>query len=98
MPARPATSSESPSIARRAEAAAIRNRDPEAQLTEVRSATSRRDLLGAFAVVPVAVWAKGRSVGFEASIAAPSDIVPLRRTNDGRQLSRVRYHRAESFF
>jgi hypothetical protein len=78
--------------------AAIRDRGGEAQLVEVRSSTSRRDLLGALAVAPLAALSTGEVGHFGMPIGVPSEIVPLRRTREGRHLSRIRYHNAEGFF
>lgn len=61
-------------------------------------ATSRRSMLGAFAAAPLAAWSTAQPVQFEIPIGVPNGFVLLRRTREGRLLSRVRYHRAESFF
>lgn len=79
-------------------AAAIRERGPETQLVQVRSFTSRRDLLGALAVTPLAALSTAEAGRFGMSVDVPSELVPLRRTKEGRHLSRIRYHNAESFF
>jgi hypothetical protein len=76
----------------------------EMQMVENGSITSRRSLLGALAIVPVAALpdaAVGASWDATASALpdAPSDTrVPLRRSREGRSLSRFRYHNAERFF
>lgn len=76
-------------------AAAIRDRGSQAQLFDARSATSRRALLGIIASAPLV-----GAAGAELSIAVRPAVEPmaLRRTREGRQLSRIRYHTAESFF
>lgn len=77
--------------------AAIRDRGGEEELVEVRSATSRRDLLGGVGA-PLAALPTLEAAHFGMPIGLPSELVPLRRTREGRQLSRIRYHNAESFF
>lgn len=77
---------------------AIREGGAEARLVEVRSSTSRRDLLGALAVAPLAALSTAEAGRFGVLVGVPSGLVPLRRTREGRQLSRIRYHNAESFF
>lgn len=73
-------------------------------MVEIGSATSRRALLGALAAAPlVAVpGAKPESRRDVALAALPfqgiDEPVSLRRTEQGRSLSRFRYHNAESFF
>jgi hypothetical protein len=81
-----------------ARAAAIRDRRITAQFVEARSFTSRRDLLGALAVAPLAALSTAEVDDFLVPIGAPSELIPLRRTREGRRLSRIRYHRSESFF
>lgn len=83
---------------RTAGTAAIRERVDEAPLVEVRSSTSRRDLLGALAVAPLAALSTAGAGQVGVPIDARSELVPLRRTREGRYLSRIRYHNAESFF
>jgi hypothetical protein len=65
------------------------------------SATSRRALLSGLTATPF--LAIPRVTFLEATIAASpfastDERIPLRRSKEGRSLSRVRYHRAESFF
>lgn len=69
----------------------------EGQLVEVRSSTSRRDLLGALAVAPLAALSTAE-VGYFGVPIGPSELVSLRRTREGRHLSRIRCHNAEGFF
>ncbi|MES2136668.1 MAG: hypothetical protein V4502_06370 [Pseudomonadota bacterium] len=83
---------------RTADTAAIRDRGAEAPLLEVGSSTSRRALLGALAVAPLAALSTAEVGRFGMSVDVPSELVPLRRTREGRHLSRIRYHNAESFF
>lgn len=60
--------------------------------------TSRRAFLGVLGSTPLLGLA-GRDPAREApAIAIADQSVPLRRTSEGRELSRVRYHNAESFF
>lgn len=68
------------------------------QSVEVRSSTSRRDLLGGLAVAPFAALSTADAVRFGVPVGVPSELVPLRRTREGRRLSRIRYHNAECFF
>lgn len=82
---------------RTAEGAAIRDRAGEAPGVDVRNSASRRDLLGALAVAPLAALSTAQ-VSFGMPIGVPYELVPLRRSREGRQLSRTRYHNAESFF
>lgn len=76
----------------------IRDRGAEAPLVEVRSSTSRRDLLGALAVAPLTLLPAADECQFGVPVDFRSELVPLRRTGEGRHLSRIRYHNAESFF
>jgi hypothetical protein len=76
----------------------IRDRGTAAQLGEVRSSTSRRDLLGAFAVAPLTAFSTADVGRFGVPIGVSSELVPLRRTREGRHLSRIRYQNAEGFF
>jgi hypothetical protein len=82
---------------RTAGAGAIRDSSAEGQLVEVRSSTSRRNLLGALAVAPLAALSTAE-VGHYGVPIGQSELVPLRRTREGRHLSRIRYHNAEGFF
>jgi hypothetical protein len=77
---------------------AIRNREGAAQISEFHSSTSRRDILGALALTPLAAVSAPEIVRLAVPCDVPSDIVPLRRCREGRHLSRIRYHNAESFF
>lgn len=79
-------------------AEAIRKREGPAGIPELHSSTSRRDLLGALALTPLAAVSAAEVGRLGVPCEVPSDIVPLRRSREGRQLSRVRYHNAESFF
>jgi hypothetical protein len=79
-------------------AAAIRDRGVTAQFAEAHGFTSRRGLLGALAVAPLAALSTAEVDHFGALIGVPNELVPLRRTREGRRLSRIRYHNAESFF
>lgn len=81
-----------------ADTAASRDRGAEAPLPDVGSSTSRRDLLGALAVAPLAVLPAADGCQLGAHIGVRSQVLPLRRTREGRHLSRIRYHNAESFF
>jgi hypothetical protein len=78
--------------------AAIRAGGAEAQLVDVGGSTSRRDLLGALAVAPLAAFSTADVGRFGVPIGVSSELVALRRTREGRNLSRVRYRNAESFF
>lgn len=78
--------------------AAIRDRGAAAELLEVRSSTTRRHLLGALAFAPLGGLSIAEVARLEAPIDVQSDLPPLRRTKEGRHLSRIRYQRAESFF
>lgn len=65
-------------------------------MIEHSSITSRRELLAAIAITPVAMASP-----WDAAIAAlpyHDEPVVLRRTRSGRRDSRFRYHNAESFF
>jgi len=75
-------------------------REPKAvpQIVQARGSTSRRDLLSALAVAPLAAASAAEFARFEAPPAVASEPIPLLRSREGRQLSRIRYHRAESFF
>lgn len=79
-------------------AEAIRNREGAAEISEFHSSTSRRDLLGALALTPLAAVSAAEVGRLGVPRDVPSDIVPLRRSREGRHLSRIRYHNAESFF
>jgi hypothetical protein len=83
---------------RTADTAVIRGRGAEAPLLQVGSPTSRRDLLGALAVVPLAALPAAEVGRLGMPVNVQSELVPLRRTREGRHLSRIRYHNAESFF
>lgn len=75
-------------------------RDPQAvtQIVQARGSTSRRDLLSALALAPLATVSAAEVGRFEAPPAVANELVSLLRSREGRHLSRVRYHRAESFF
>lgn len=75
-------------------------REPQAvtQIVQARGPTSRRELLGALAVAPLAAVSAAEVGRFEAPPAVASEFVSLLRSREGRRLSRIRYHRAESFF
>lgn len=79
-------------------AAPIRDRGVAAELLEVRSSTTRRHLLGTLAFAPLGALSIAEVSRLEAPIDVQSTLPPLRRTKEGRHLSRIRYHRAESFF
>jgi hypothetical protein len=79
-------------------AEAIRNREGAAEISEFRGSTSRRDLLGALALAPLATVSMAEVGAFGLPCEVVSDLVPLRRSRNGRHLSRVRYHNAEGFF
>jgi hypothetical protein len=79
-------------------AAAIRCRGNQQQLTDAHSATSRRALLGAIVAAPRATLAVADVVLVLPLPGVADQPLSLRRTREGRQLSRVRYHTAESFF
>jgi hypothetical protein len=76
-------------------AAAIRGRGIEDQFVPARSGTSRRALLGIVASAPFACVASAELAG---AVRPAIEPISLRRTREGRQLSRTRYHAAESFF
>jgi hypothetical protein len=80
------------------EAAVIRDRGPAARLLEGRGSTSRRVVLGALAAAPLAALSAAEVDRFGVPCDVPSDLVPLQRSREGRRLSRIRYHSAESFF
>lgn len=62
-------------------------------------ATSRRALLRAFALSPVALLpVAALGTPSEQSPALADGVPMLQRSSDGRRLSRFRYHNAESFF
>jgi hypothetical protein len=75
-------------------------REPQAaiQVVQACSSTSRRDLLGALAVAPLAAVSAAEIGRFEAPPAVASELISLLRSREGRHLSRIRYHQAESFF
>lgn len=88
-------SSQLPPKVRHTAAAVIRGRGAEMQVASVLGTTSRRAVLGIIASAPLVGMA-----GAELTIAIgpPVETTILRRTREGRQLSRTRYHTAESFF
>lgn len=67
-------------------------------MVETGTATSRRALLGALAAAPIAAVSRWDAAIAALPYAATHEPLSLRRSKDGRGLSRVRYHRAESFF
>lgn len=67
-------------------------------MVEIFSATSRRALLGAVVAAPIAVVSRWDGPIPALPYAATDAPVILRRSKEGRSLSRSRYHRAESFF
>jgi hypothetical protein len=72
-------------------------------MVEIGSATSRRALLGALTATPLLLPAVAGASRWDAAIAslpyaATHEPLSLRRSKEGRSLSRARYHRAESFF
>lgn len=73
-------------------------------MNQIGSATSRRALLGALAATPIAAapMATGTPPDsdtlFAPSFASTNEAFALRRTMEGRSLSRFRYHNAENFF
>ena len=83
---------------RTAGASAIRDRGAAAELLAVRSSASRRDLLAALALAPLAAFSTAEMDHFGVPVGVSTELVPLRRTRDGRNLSRCRYHVVESFF
>ena len=60
--------------------------------------TSRRALLGALAAAPIAAGSPWYAAIAALPYAATQEPLLLWRSKEGRSLSRVRYHRAESFF
>ncbi|MDQ8756919.1 hypothetical protein RCO27_11845 [Sphingosinicella sp. LHD-64] len=78
----------------------ISERTHNSRLTQSNSLASRRELLGALTIAPLALsappsaWASVPSQ----SVPAADEPVVLWRTREGRSLSRFRYHNAESFF
>lgn len=64
------------------------------------SATSRRALLGGLTAAPFVTIPRATSCKAIAALAfaAADERITLRRSKEGRSLSRARYHRAESFF
>lgn len=83
---------------RAAGTAAIRERGVGGQPVESRSSASRRDLLSALAATPLAALSTAGAGSLGMSVDVPSELVSLRRTREGRRLSRIRYHNAEGFF
>ena len=72
-------------------------------MAEIGSATSRRALLGALAASPLLLPGVAATSRWDAAIAslpyaATHEPLSLRRSREGRSLSRVRYHNAEGFF
>lgn len=72
-------------------------------MVEIGSATSRRALLGAITATPLLLPGVAAASTWDAALAslpraANQEPLSLRRSKEGRSLSRVRYHRAESFF
>lgn len=73
-------------------------------MIEIGSMTSRRALLGALTVIPIAALPeRAAALSWDAAIGAPpyastDQPVLLRRSWKGRNDSRFRYHNAESFF
>lgn len=67
-------------------------------MVETGSTTSRRALLGTLAVAPIAAASCWHVPLNPPSGAATDEPPSLRRTKEGRSLSRTRYHNAEGFF
>lgn len=72
-------------------------------MVEIGSVTSRRTLLRALTAAPLLVPGVKEASGWVAALtllpfAATQEPLSLRRSEEGRSLSRARYHRAESFF
>jgi hypothetical protein len=72
-------------------------------MVEVGSLTSRRTLLRALTAAPLLVPNETKASRWEAALtslpfAATQEPPALRRSKEGRRLSRARYHRAEGFF
>lgn len=72
-------------------------------MVEIGSVTSRRTLLRALTAAPLLVPGVAEASRWEAALtslpfAAAQEPLSLRRSREGRSLSRARYHRAESFF
>jgi hypothetical protein len=59
--------------------------------------TSRRALLGLLASAPIATLTCAKFENGRTPVGILDQPIALRRTREGRQLSRVRYHTAESF-
>lgn len=76
-------------------ATVIRGRGAEMEVADVRCTTSRRTLLGIIALAPLVGAA---SAEFGVAVRPAVETMAVRRTREGRQLSRTRYHTAESFF
>jgi hypothetical protein len=69
-------------------------------MTETGLSPTRRSLLGALMAAPAVPWS---ALATSAAVAAlpkqtEVELPSLRRTGEGRRLSRFRYHNAESFF
>jgi hypothetical protein len=77
---------------------AIREPHAGTQTVQARGSTSRRDILGALAAAPLAAVSAAEGGRFGGPPAVARELVSFRRSREGRHLSRVRYHRAESFF
>lgn len=82
----------------RVSAEAIRARINATEIIDSCKSTSRRDLLGALAVAPLAIATPAEVNPFAVRPSVPAELVSLRRSREGRHLSRIRYLRAESFF
>lgn len=54
--------------------------------------------MGALAVAPLAALSTAEVGRLGMAVDVLSELVPLRRTREGRRLSRIRYHNAEGFF
>lgn len=67
-------------------------------MADIGSVKSRRAFLGALAAAPVAVVANWDAAIAALPYAATDAPVSLRRSREGRSLSRFRYHNAEGFF
>ena len=67
-------------------------------MVEIGAGASRRTLLGALAGAPIAPVSRWAPAIAALPYAATQEPISLRRSKEGRSLSRVRYHRAENFF
>ncbi|MGS1015507.1 hypothetical protein [Allosphingosinicella humi] len=68
------------------------------QLTQRNSLASRRELLGAMAIAPLALSAPPVQASALSQSTGTDEPIVLQRSSKGRSLSRFRYHNAESFF